>query len=144
MWTVSATEQTKVSSAEVWQIYCDFSNWSKWDYGLSFYRPEGPFAAGTTGVLQPAGGPELAFELLQVVEGQCFVDRTPIGPDHAIVGRHELTPLSSGTQITHIIEIEGPNSEQMAQEMGFCQEELYETVSNLARYADKLAVAGKE
>jgi uncharacterized protein YndB with AHSA1/START domain len=137
MWTISATERTSASPSRVWDIYCDFSNWKEWDYGLSLYRPDGPFAAGTSGVLKPTEAPELPFELLHVEPGKCFVDRTPIGPEHAIIGRHELTPLAGGTQITHIVEIEGPNAEQLAQEMGFCKEELYETVSNLARYAEK-------
>jgi hypothetical protein len=84
------------------------------------------------------GGPELPFTLTLVEEGKCFVDRTPIGSDHAIIGRHELTPSASGTQITHTIEIVGPDAEHLAQEMGFKQEEIHETVTNLARYAEEV------
>lgn len=136
MWTISATERTSATASRVWAIYCDVTNWPRWDRGLVLYRPDGPFATGTSGILQPEGGPELPFTLIRVEEGRLFVDRTPIGPDHAIIGRHELTSLPEGTQITHTIEIEGPDAEHLAQEMGFVQEELYETVSNLARYAE--------
>ncbi|GHO81341.1 hypothetical protein KSD_91120 [Ktedonobacter sp. SOSP1-85] len=48
-----------------------------------------------------------------------------------------LIPLANGTQITHIIEIEGPDAEGLAQAMGFKQEELQETVTSLARYAEE-------
>lgn len=137
MWTIAATERTKAPSSLVWEIYCDFDQWQQWDYGLALYKPEGPFATGTSGILKPVEGPELAFQLIHVEEGKCFVDRTPLGPEHAIIARHELTPLPDATQITHTIEIEGPESERIAQEMGFCKEELYETVSNLARYAER-------
>ena len=65
------------------------------------------------------------------------MDRTPVGPETAIIGRHELTPVAGGTQITHIVEIDGPDAEHLAQEMGFTQEELHETVTALARYAEE-------
>ncbi|NRD80186.1 SRPBCC family protein [Bacillus sp. BRMEA1] len=137
MWTISATARTSATASSVWAIYCDFANWHRWDYGLAQYQPDGPFITGTTGKLQPVEGPELPFKILHVKEGHSFVDRTPIGPEHAIIARHELHPLPDGTQITHTIDIDGPDAERLAQEMAFTQEELYETVSNLARYAEE-------
>lgn len=137
MWNISATERTSAPASRVWEIYCDVANWPRWDYGLALYRPDGPFATGTAGVLQPVDGPELSFTLLEVEAGRVFVDKTPIGPDNAIIGRHELVALADGTQITHTVEIHGPGAEQLAQDFGFKQEELYETVSNLARYAEQ-------
>lgn len=136
MWTISATAHTRADASRVWAIYCDVANWPRWDFGLAKYQPAGPFETGTSGILQPMEGPELPFTLLLVEEGRCFVDQTPIGPDHAIIGRHELTSSGSGTQIIHTVEIVGPDAEHLAQEMGFKQEELQETVSNLARYAE--------
>ncbi|MBP0726467.1 hypothetical protein J5Y03_15000 [Bacillus sp. RG28] len=138
MWTISATARTSATTSQVWKIYCDVINWPQWDHGLSLYQPEGPFATGTTGELQPVGGPKLPFSLIQVNEEQSFVDRTPIGPDHAIIGRHELTAISEGTQITHTIEIHGPDAERLAHEMGFKEEELFDTVSSLAKYAEEI------
>jgi hypothetical protein len=138
MWTTSATAHTTVTASRIWEIYLDVANWPLWDHGLALYQPDGPFAAGTSGILQPVGGPELPFTIIDVEEGHGFVDRTPIDPDHAIIGRHVLTPLAGGTQITHIIEIEGPEAEHLAQEMGFKQEELQDTVDSLARYAEEI------
>jgi len=137
MWTISATAHTTAPASLVWAIYCDVAHWPRWDPGLALYQPDGPFATGTSGKLQPVGGPELPFTLILVEEGRSFVDRTPVGPETAIIARHELTPLSGGTQITHIVEIDGPHAEHLAQEMGFTQEELYETVTALARYAEE-------
>jgi hypothetical protein len=77
------------------------------------------------------------FTLISVEEEHGFVDRTLIGPDHAIIGLHMLTPLAEGTQITHIIEINGPEAEHLAKEMSFTQEELQDTVTSLARYAEE-------
>jgi hypothetical protein len=136
MWTISATAHTRATASRVWAIYCDVANWPQWDYGLAKYQPDGPFTTGTPGILQPVGGPEMPFTLTLVEDEKTFVDRTPIGPDHAIIGRHELLSSSTGTQITHTVEIVGPDAEHLAQEMGFKQEELDETVSNLARYAE--------
>ncbi|MHB8629337.1 MAG: SRPBCC family protein [Aggregatilineales bacterium] len=137
MWSISATARTAATIDQVWKTYCDVANWSQWDKGLAYYRPDGPFTTGTNGMLQPVGGPDLPFTLIHVEEGHMFVDRTPIGPDAAIIGRHELVALPDGTQITHTVEIEASDAEGVAQEMGFQQAELQDTVSNLARYAQE-------
>ena len=141
MWTISATAVTSASPEQVWAIYLDVANWPRWDKGLAFYQPDGPFATGTAGILQPEGGPELPFSLTLVEPGRLFVDNTPIGPATAIIGRHELTLVDTGTQITHTVVIDGPDAGEMAEAMGFKQEELQETVSNLARYAEENRLA---
>jgi hypothetical protein len=137
MWTTSATAHTTASVERVWSIYRDLAHWPRWDHGLASYQLDGPFAEGTAGRVQPVGGPELPFTLIHVEEGHSFVDRTPLGPETAIISRHELTHLASGAQITHIVEIEGPDAEHLAQEMGFTQEELQKTVTTLASYAEE-------
>src|SRR5262249_35641271 len=137
MWSIRATVKTRAASGRVWAAYVDVANWPKWDKGLAYYNPDGPFATGTSGILQPTGGPELPFTLTMVENGRRFDDRTVISPDAAVIGRHELTPLATGTRITHIIEIEAPDAEGLAQAMGFKQEELQETVSALAHYVEQ-------
>jgi len=136
MWSISASAQTSAPVEAVWAAYLDVASWPQWDAGLAFYRPNGPFAAGTEGVLQPVGGPELPFSITRAEPNRCFDDRTPISPDAAILGRHELIPLGAGTRIVHHIEIDGPDSEEMAVAMGFKQEELQATVDSLARYVE--------
>ncbi len=137
MWSISATAQTSAPVERVWEVYRDVARWPLWDKGMEIYRPDGPFATGTSGVLQPVGGPELPFTLVLVEEGHQFVDRTPIGPDAAIIGRHELVAQAFGTQITHTVEIDGPDAEGLVQAFGFKQEELQETVDTLAKYAER-------
>lgn len=137
MWSISATAQTSASTERVWAVYRDIANWPQWDQGLASYRPDGPFATGVSGVLQPVGGPEIPFTLILVEEGRCFVDRTPIGPENAIIGRHELAPFAGGARITHTVEIEGPDAEHVGHELGFTYEELLQTVTALARYAER-------
>jgi hypothetical protein len=137
MWTISATAQTTAPASTVWTLYQDVAGWHYWDQGIARSQLNGLFAAGTAGSLQPVGGPELPFTLILVEEGRRFADKTPIGPEAAIIVRHELSPLVEGAQITHTIEIEGPEAGRLAQEMGFSREELQETVISLARYAEE-------
>jgi len=137
MWSISATAQTRAPVERVWEVYRDVARWPLWDKGLALYRPDGPFATGTNGVLRPVGGPELPFTLVLVEEGHRFVDRTPVGPEAAIIGRHELVALATGTRITHTVEIDGPDADGLAQAFGFTQEELQETVDALAQHAER-------
>jgi hypothetical protein len=74
--------------------------------------------------------------LIHVEEGRVFVDSTPIGEGVNLIGRHELTPVDGGTQITHTVEIDAPNAAEIAQALGFVQVELQATVNALARYAE--------
>lgn len=138
MWTTSATAHTAASTSSVWDAYLDVLNWPRWDAGLTGYQLDGPFAAGTSGAVQPVGGPAFPFTLVLVEEGRRFDDSTPLGPGTVLIGRHELTPLpDGGTQITHTVEIHGPDAERVAQEMEFSQSAIYETVAALARYAEE-------
>jgi hypothetical protein len=138
MWTISATTTTKATPSQIWSIYLDFPNWPQWDHGLVSYQPDGPFTTGTNGTLQHTGGPTIPFSLDLVEPPHTFVDRTLLGPDTALIGRHQLTPLPDGTtQITHTIEIEGPNASEIAQQMSFTQSDLQETINNLAHYTEQ-------
>jgi hypothetical protein len=138
MWTISASITTTATPSQIWSIYLDFPNWPQWDHGLASYKPDGPFATSTHGTLQPTGGPTIPFSLDLVKPQHTFVDRTPLGPNTVLIGRHQLTALPDGTtQITHTVEIEGPNAADIAQQMGFNQSELLETVTNLAHYTEE-------
>jgi Polyketide cyclase / dehydrase and lipid transport len=136
MWTTSATAHTAATASHVWAIYRDVAGWPRWDQGIARSQLDGPFTVGTAGTLQPVGGPEFPFALILVEERCRFADSTPVGPETTIVVRHELTPLAAGTQITHIIEVDGPDAEQLAQALDLA-EGVREAVSTLGRYAEE-------
>jgi hypothetical protein len=138
MWTSTASARSRATAAQIFAIYQDVSGWPRWDAGIAAARLDGPFAAGTPGMLQPMGAPELDFSLTHVEPGRGFGDRTPVGPQTAILFRHELSEDSQGTLITHTVIIEGPDAEEMSDGMS---EGIAESVRALARYAEEQAHA---
>ena len=136
MWTTNASARSRATADQIFAIYQDVASWPRWDAGIAACRLDGPFQVGTPGMLQPAGGPELDFSLTWVEPGRGFGDRTPAGPESAILFRHELSEDGDGTMITHTVIIEGPDAEKLSAGMS---EGIAESVITLARYAEEQA-----
>lgn len=106
-WTFEHTEYTAASPESIWAQWCDVTRWPVWDDGIEHVTLEGPFAAGTKGVLKPAGGPKAQFELtdVQPVEGFTDVTKLPLARmcfEHSAVREGDLT------RVTHRVTISGP------------------------------------
>lgn len=56
-WTFEHTEDTVASPESIWALWSDVTTWPVWDAGVDSVTLEGAFAAGTKGMLKPAGGP---------------------------------------------------------------------------------------
>jgi len=141
MWMTSATASSTASAQTIWQIYTEVATWSHWDRGTQQSAITGPFAVGTHGTLQSVGGPALPFEIIAAVIDQGFADRTFLGPDTTLIFRHVLTATKTATQITHIIEIDGPDADHLAVALGVqLTHGLREAVAGLATYATEREV----
>lgn len=102
----------------IYALYRDVITWPIWDAGVAAAEIAGPFAAGTTGVITPAGGEPLPFSITDARPGEGFADETQI-PGAVIRFEHVLTPLAAGkTRITHRVAITGPAAEAIGQQLG--------------------------
>ena len=144
MWTTNATAHSAASASTIWELYRDVDGWPRWDHGITASHLDGTFAIGSSGTLQPMGGPEMPFTLTEVSPEQLFTDQTPINPETAIIFRHELTTDTNGTLITHTIQIVGPDAEHLVQALGpQLQHGVVEAVEELARLAEIEQKSGK-
>ena len=53
------------------------ASWPEWNADTEWVRLDGPFAAGSTGVLKPGGGPRVKFVIQTLVPDREFVDVSP-------------------------------------------------------------------
>ncbi|MBB6672050.1 SRPBCC family protein [Cohnella nanjingensis] len=119
MWTFEHTVTTKAKVETIWALYSDISTWVAWDAGIVHASLEGPFAAGTRGLLQPEGQEKLPFVLTEVEPQRGFSDLTEM-PDAGISIRfdHRLASIAEGTRVTHRVTIAGPNADHLGAEIG--------------------------
>jgi len=134
-WSFSHTEHTAGSRDDVWRLWSDVASWPTWDAGVETVALDGPFAAGTTGRLKPAGSKPVGIRLLEARPGEGFVDETRL-PLATMRFEHSLADDGDGTLITHRVTISGPLTPLWKRVVGrdFVRE-LPGTVRSLAEHA---------
>ncbi len=120
MFNYSHSIETPAAAAAVWPLYSEVSRWPLWDHEVQEVVLDGPFVAGTTGIMRISGQPLLPIHLTEVTPNVSFSDETAM-PDAGIVITfvHTLTPLASGgTRITHAVTISGPAAATVGPQIG--------------------------
>lgn len=112
MFEAEATALSTATPEALWVFYSDVSRWPSWDEALRAVKLDGPFEAGTHGVMEPQGQSSLAFKLTEVTPNVSFANEARVGP-MAIRFSHTLSRLTGGTRITHRVTVEGPGAEQL-------------------------------
>ena len=142
MWTDEHTLTTAAGRDAIWALYADVTAWLQWDRGLVSVTIDGPFAAGTSGTLEPIGQDPLPFTLTEATPGVGFTDETPI-PGAILRFIHRLEPAGNGTRITHRLEIDGPAADAIGPTLGpAITADFAEAVEALAALAMAMAPAG--
>ncbi|GAB5412090.1 MAG: hypothetical protein ChlgKO_12040 [Chlamydiales bacterium] len=103
------TLETELKEESIWRVWEDVKNWNLWDSGIEYSSIEGPFQAGTQGILKPRGGPVIRTKLTVVKPMNVFVDEATL-KGAKILMTHFLTRVGSKLTITHRIEMKGPLS----------------------------------
>jgi len=124
---------TAASPPSIYRLYSDVTTWPRWDAGVTHVELNGPFAAGTTGTLTPAGQEPLPFRMIEAVENEGFIDETEIPGTGTLRFEHKLESMAGGgTRITHRVVISGPAAEQLGP---MVTADLPEAVGSLAEHA---------
>ena len=138
MWTTEHTVETPASADAVYALYADVAGWPAWDESVDLAELDGPFAAGTTGRLRPAGLETLPFTLVWAEVGRGFTDETPF-MGHLLRFVHLLEAAAGGgTRITHRVEIDGPAAAEMGPNVA---SDLPEAMAALVAAAERVGTA---
>lgn len=129
---------TDVPAAAIWALYEDVSTWPEWDAQAELVTRDGPFAAGSTGMMKFTGQEPLAYRLTRVEPLREFVDETPVG-DIVVRVSHLLEPTDQGLRITYVAQIDGP-SEQASQIGPMITADFPATMASLIDLARRRAV----
>ena len=107
MWTKSYSTTVKgIDVDRLWRVWSDVDAWNSWQSDLDYARLEGDFAAGSTFLLKPKGGPRVRIQLLTVEPNRRFVDLTRF-PLARMYGEHEFIASGDAVEIRTSVSVEG-------------------------------------
>ncbi|GAB7129337.1 SRPBCC family protein [Silvimonas sp. JCM 19000] len=110
MWTHKESIAVAASAARIWALFADVAGWKHWNAGIARITLAGPFASGSTFLMELPDGTRLSSTLLDVQPGVGFTDETVIEGNQIRV-HHRISALpDGGALITYATEIEGPQA----------------------------------
>lgn len=136
---VAYTVTTDASAHDIWALWADVNNWSKWDHGIAHSEIRDSFKVGNRFSLTPQGGDPLEITLKTVTQGEEFSDEAVL-PFGTIRNVHHMQAVGKKLQVTH--EIHADIDEESA---GFFGKEVWphmqtglpEAVNNLISLVQK-------
>ncbi|MEV6211518.1 hypothetical protein [Kitasatospora sp. NPDC051914] len=88
--------------------WADTATWPEWNTDTEWVRLDGPFEAGTTGVLKPKGGPKVPFTVETLVPEREFTDVSKL-LGARLTFRHLVGRTAEGTTAVDVdVTLTGP------------------------------------
>ena len=88
--------------------WADMATWPEWNTDTEWVRLDGPFTAGSTGVLKPKGGPKVKFVIATLVADREFTDVSLLAGAR-LTFRHLIEPLPEGGSTVRVtVTLAGP------------------------------------
>jgi hypothetical protein len=117
MWTTEHSAITAAPSTAVWAALRDLHSGTPLGEHSDRFELHGPFAVGTEVSVTPQGQNTMRSVIVELDEGRSYADSTRFG-DLTLLFRHTLDPLSTGTRVTHRLEVSGPHADEVGPQLG--------------------------
>jgi hypothetical protein len=103
----SATRISTAAPAAFFARWGDMATWPEWNADTEWVRLDGPFTAGSTGVLKPKGGPKTKFVITELTD-QVFTDVSLL-MGARLTFHHTVAPTADGgTEVSVTVTLTGP------------------------------------
>jgi hypothetical protein len=118
VWKTEYSAETSAAPAAVWGALHALHSGVALGENSDRFELHGPFAVGTELSVTPQGQDTMRSVITELVDSEVYADRTSFG-GLTLLFRHTLQPLASGgTRITHQLEIDGGDADQVGPELG--------------------------
>ena len=97
---------TDVPAQAFFERWADMATWPEWNTDTEWVRLDGPFAAGSTGVLKPKGGPATKFVIEKLTDRE-FVDVSRL-LGARLTFHHTVSVVPQGTVVDVHVTLDGP------------------------------------
>jgi hypothetical protein len=113
VWTNEHTIETTATPETIWRLWADVPGWPRWNADIEQIELRGPFAAGSTIAMTPAGQDQVELRIAEAREPELFVDEAALG-ETVVRTTHRLERLSEDRiQIAYRIEVTGPAADEL-------------------------------
>lgn len=79
MWTSEHSIETTSSAEAIWRLWSDVAGWPEWNADIEHIAISGPFSAGSTITMTPAGHDPVELRIAEASEPELFVDEADLG-----------------------------------------------------------------
>lgn len=118
MWVNEQATETTASREDIWALWADVAGWPRWNADIEHIELDGPFEAGSTIVMTPAGDEPVELRIAEAVEPTLFVDEAD-GGDFVVRTTHRVEPLDTErNRVVYRMEIAGPAGDTIGPEIG--------------------------
>ena len=112
-WQTEHSAETHAAPEHIWAIFRDVPGWKRWNAGIEQIELEGPFATGTWFSMTPPGQDVLRTQLIDVRDGERFVDETWVG-ELVIRVTHRIERVAADvTRIVYAVDAQGPGAAEI-------------------------------
>jgi len=135
---VGVTRETTASREQVWELWADVPDRTRWDADLEYARLDGPFRAGSTSEVKLNGQPARKFLITYCEPLEGYTDRFFL-PFYGRMDRHHtISETRGGREVTFRIEVSGPTALILAPIMrNILQDDLPPSVDKLLTLAEE-------
>lgn len=98
---------TGIKKEDIWTIWIDVNNWSKWHGDLEYCKLDGAFEVGNYFMLKPNGTKPVKIVLTEINEGTSFTDCTTF-PGAKMYDTHTIEETPEGLKLSNALVVKGP------------------------------------
>ncbi len=93
---------------KVWKVWSDTTTWGEWNPNVTTMELEGPFAAGSTAIMNTKAGQHHKMRIVAVEPGRFFALETNVIPGTTFRFNCRVEPVGAETKISQMVEVKGP------------------------------------
>lgn len=135
---IEVTRETTASREQVWELWADAPNRTRWDEGLEYATLDGPLQTGSTGEVKLKGQPVRKFLIIHSEPLEGYTDRFFLPLYGKMDWHHTMKETNDGLEVSFEIEVSGPTALILAPIMKhILREELPPTVDKLVSLAEE-------
>ena len=99
---------TAAPADKVWRVWSDTTTWGEWNPNVSTMELQGPFAAGSTAIMNTKAGQHHRMRIVEVQPGRYFALETSVIPGTTFRFNCRVEPAGAQTKISQTVEVKGP------------------------------------
>jgi hypothetical protein len=107
---IEVTRKTTATREQIWELWADVPNRTRWDSDLEYAKLDGPFRAGSMGEVKLEGQPARKFLITHCEPLQGYTDRFFLPFYAKMHWHHTIKETGGGREVTFRIEVSGPSA----------------------------------